>query len=397
MKRLHVLFLSHKHFDIFWFFCLYLKKKSKWIAIDNTVVSANSTDNGLERPAEAVVQLKKPVMQTDVIQKEENKPGKTDYYWSSTDEPHASRRKEILAKYPEIKKLYGPDPYFKYVVLGVVLLQCYVCFMSTHLSTWQYVLTAYIVGGTANHMLMLAMHELSHNLAFKQPVYNRWFGLLANLPLGVPSCATFRKYHMEHHRYQGTDGIDVDIPTSLEGRFFCTKARKLAFIMFQIFFYALRPGLIRPKAPGFWEYMNWIVQISFDIVVFYLGGKKRLAYFFLSSLLGTGLHPVAGHFISEHFVFVPGTETYSYYGFWNIFAFNVGYHNEHHDFPYIPGSRLPQVRAIAREYYDTIPQCESWIGVLWNFIMDDSITGFSRVKRHESSSNQVLSVEKKSV
>jgi sphingolipid delta-4 desaturase len=189
----------------------------------------------------------------------------------------------------------------------------------------------------------------------------------------------------------------VDIPTSLEGRFFCTKARKLAFIMFQIFFYALRPGLIRPKAPGFWEYMNWIVQISFDIVVFYLGGKKRLAYFFLSSLLGTGLHPVAGHFISEHFVFVPGTETYSYYGFWNIFAFNVGYHNEHHDFPYIPGSRLPQVRAIAREYYDTIPQCESWIGVLWNFIMDDSITGFSRVKRHESSSNQLLSVEKKSV
>jgi sphingolipid delta-4 desaturase len=352
------------------------------LAIDKSI-GGSTGSNQPERPVAVIQREVSSNRKTDVIQRGEQQPGTTDYYWSSTDEPHASRRREILAKYPEIKKLYGPDPYFKYVVSGVVLLQCCVSYLSTNLSTWQYLLAAYVIGGTANHMLMLAMHELAHNLAFKNPIYNRWFGLFANLPLGVPSCATFRKYHLEHHRYQGTDGVDVDIPTPLEGRFFCTKFRKLLFVTFQIFFYALRPGIIRPKVPGFWEYMNWIVQMSFDLVVLYLGGKKRLAYFLLSSLLGTGLHPVAGHFISEHFVFVPGTETYSYYGFWNLFAFNVGYHNEHHDFPYVPGSRLPQVRAIAKEYYDTIPQCESWIGVLWNFIMDDTITGFSRVKRHD--------------
>ena len=309
-------------------------------------------------------------------------PGKQDFYWSPNDEPHASRRKEILAKYPAIKKLYGPDPNFKYVVLALVTLQCLMCYYSKNLATWQYILAAYAIGGTANHMLMLAMHELSHNLGFKNPTLNRLFSLFANLPIGVPSSATFRKYHLEHHRYQGVDGVDVDIPTNLEGTFFCTKFRKFVFVAFQIFFYALRPMFVNPKTPGFWEYVNWCTSIGFDLLVLFLGGKKRLGYLFLSSLLGTGLHPLGGHFIAEHFVFVEGTETYSYYGFWNIFGFNVGYHNEHHDFPFVPGSRLPQVRAIAKEYYCNIPECESWIGVLWNFIMDDDITGFSRVKRH---------------
>jgi len=61
--------------------------------------------------------------------------------------------------------------------------------------------------------------------------------------------------------------------------------------------------------------------------------------------------------------------------------FNVGYHNEHHDFPRIPGSLLPELKRIAPEYYDNLLSYTSWTKVIYDYIMTDGYSPFDRVMR----------------
>lgn len=65
-----------------------------------------------------------------------------------------------------------------------------------------FLLAVYVVGATANHSLFLAIHEISHNLAFRNRHCNKLLGILANLPIGIPYSVTFKPYHVQHHRYQ---------------------------------------------------------------------------------------------------------------------------------------------------------------------------------------------------
>lgn len=308
---------------------------------------------------------------------------RTDFEWVYTEEPHASRRKIIIEKYPQIKKLFGYDPQFKWVVTGMVLTQILMCFIIKDQSWPTILLVAYCFGGVINHSLMLAIHEIAHNLAFGHghPKWNRWFGFFANLPIGLPVSISFKKYHLEHHRYQGDDLKDTDIPTYIEAKLFCTTFGKFCWVVLQPFFYAFRPLIVYPKPPTNLELVNTAIQLIFDGIIYYYFGGRVLGYLIYGSVLAMGLHPVAGHFISEHYMFKKGYETYSYYGPLNWITFNVGYHNEHHDFPAVPGSRLPEVRRIASEFYDNLPHHDSWTAVLYDFVMDPDVGPYARIKR----------------
>jgi hypothetical protein len=88
----------------------------------------------------------------------------------------------------------GHEPLTKFVVLFVVSLQVYMALHLRHthpLSPW-FLFCAYAVGGTANHNLFLAIHEITHNLAFKGIRPNKLLAIFANLPIGIPYSAAFK-------------------------------------------------------------------------------------------------------------------------------------------------------------------------------------------------------------
>ncbi|KAJ9453876.1 Sphingolipid delta(4)-desaturase DES1-like [Diplonema papillatum] len=306
---------------------------------------------------------------------------KTDFHWTKEDEPHQRRKREILEKHGDaIRALMRPEPRTVPIVLALVAIQHYVAVTSVSWSWGWWLAAAYIIGGTINHALFLAVHEITHMLAMQSLWGNRVMACIANLPIGIPYAATFHGYHMEHHKHQGWDQKDTDIPTAFEARLLQNPVTKFLFCFFQILFYALRPMIIHAPIVSTWTYVNVAIQVPY-LLYLCQDGVTPWIYLLLSTFFAGCLHPVSGHFLAEHFEFVEGAETYSYYGPLNWLAFNVGYHNEHHDFPNIPWSRLPAVKRIAPEFYDNIPQCKSWPGAVWEFITNPALTGFSRVKR----------------
>ena len=142
--------------------------------------------------------------------------------------------------------------------------------------------------------------------------------------------------------------------------------------------------------------VNIVTQVLFDYSLVRYVGVRSLAYLILSSFLAGSLHPCAGHFIAEHYVFekpmkpvkdlsshIPVPETFSYYGPLNLLTYNVGLHNEHHDFPAIPWTRLPVLHEMAKEFYSELPHNKSWTWVIWQFIWDREVGMWCRVKRKD--------------
>jgi sphingolipid delta-4 desaturase len=284
-----------------------------------------------------------------------------------------------------------------------VFLQIFLAWYASRPSTpwWQFWVLAYVVGGTASHSLTLAIHEMSHNLFFSKARHNVWYGFFANWPLIVPYSNSFKKYHLEHHRYQGVDGTDVDIPTTAEGKFFTTPFRKFLWVFFQAAFYAIRPLIVNPKPLNSMDFVNISSQAAFVTAIYLAWGPYAVLYMALSTFHGLGFHPCAGHFIAEHYTnlssqskghktgqtpFIKGgdklypDETFTYRGPLNMFSYNVGIHVAHHDFPFVSGLRLAEVEKLAPEFYDHLPVTKSWPGTIYNYIMSDC-TPFDRIKR----------------
>ena len=306
------------------------------------------------------------------------------YHAVDYPEPHLGRLKQILARHPEIKTLFGNTPSTMIWLSGVVLLQIGMAFALKDSSPWLVVALGFAIGAYANHALFVMIHDATHNLIFKSSAANRWAGMVANLPIVFPSAMGFRTYHLLHHRYQGEFDRDADLAGPIEARI-VGNSRILKALWLLFFFFI--EGVVRParlKSVNLWDrwvVTNLVVELSFLGLIFWAIGPMAILYLAVSTLFSVGLHPVGGRWIQEHYVVKAGQETYSYYGPLNKIAFNVGYHNEHHDLMVVPWSKLPQVKAMAPEFYEHLHAHKSWPGLLLQFIWDKNLSLYSRVVR----------------
>jgi sphingolipid 4-desaturase/C4-monooxygenase len=312
-------------------------------------------------------------------------PHHSDMRFEQTDEVdiHRTRRKALLAKYPDITKLFGYDRRTIGVTIAVAIAHIGIAALLVwaHSGVMMMLASAYTVGAVLSHWLGQTIHETSHRLAARTRWANRALAWFANAPMVLPIAETFHRYHVEHHAHLGIVGHDADLPLPIEIDL-VGKSRFAKFIWLTLYpaVYFARGARYarRVSAP---EIANAVVIALINVALWKLLGPIGFAYLALSTFIGHGLHPVAAHFIHEHSLFSARQETSSYYGPLNRVTFNVGYHVEHHDFMNIPGWRLPEYRELVAPEYHALVSHTSWTRVLWEFIWRTDMGPASRLVR----------------
>ena len=306
------------------------------------------------------------------------------FIWSDLAEPHKARTKAILKQHPEVRELIGRNPYTFLIILLCVGVQVGLAYLLKDASYWWVFLAAYFIGAFSCHTLFVFIHEGSHQLILKGKVKNILSGIVANLPLVLPSSVSFQKYHLKHHSYQGVEAMDADMPYEWEARLINNSVLgKAIWLLLYPVFQALRPFRLK-EIPLFdaWTVVNWIVQIGFVWAVAYFLGAEAIVFLVASFFFSVGLHPLGARWVQEHYLTHGDQETKSYYGKLNTVNLNVGFHNEHHDIPSIPWNNLPKLKKIAPTFYESLGYHTSYTRLLFQFLFDKKLSIFSRIARN---------------
>lgn len=293
-----------------------------------------------------------------------------------------SQRRSALSAH--VKRYEGFDASLQLKIYIMMLLQLLLCSVVGSQQPFSIqLLFMFVFSAPLTHALSLAMHDSSHNLVAASTFENRVWGVACNLMQGFPSSETFRRYHPLHHAQLGEEPMDTDLPTQLETQLFRGVIGKAAFVALQPLLYSVRPLLIKPMPLRLGEVINIIAVVAFDVAIAMSFGRGALFYNLMSTLFGMSIHPVASHFITEHYpILTDAADTFSCYSpLLNALTLNVGYHAEHHDFPRVPCSRLPRVYAIGKPLYDALPHHNSGWSALLCFVFDSRVRLSDRIKK----------------
>lgn len=317
------------------------------------------------------------------------KPPKTSFFYTDSNQPHPMRAKNMLQKYPEIRRLFGAEPKTMIIILTIVICQSILAIFlgmaGIEKFWWLALLCAYIFGAFFNHASFVIIHEASHNAVFNKKVWNRFASCLVDLVNVFPTAEGFRVYHIRHHAHQGDYDFDADIPYIAEAKNIGNNPifKAIWLLGFPVV-QGLRPFRLKGiKMWNPWVILNSITTISYALILGYIFGWNAVIYLFFSFAFSIGLHPLGARWIQEHYTPEGDPqESFNYEGSLNTISLNVGLHNEHHDFPSIPWNRLGDLRKIAPEFYLPLKHHTSWFRLFFTFIFSERYDLFSRIVRN---------------
>ncbi|MCF8058352.1 MAG: fatty acid desaturase [Bacteriovoracaceae bacterium] len=310
------------------------------------------------------------------------------YTFTGKQNPHAIRSREILKKYPQVKEWMKPYPMTALWIALLNIIQLATGWAIVHydLSGWWIFALAYTVGALSCHALFVLLHDAGHDAIWKSRNWNRVWGIFCNMGQGLPSAMGFRTYHLLHHAHLNEYKNDADLAFDWEAKLVKNIWwRKI--LWFSLFFLveSIRPArLEKGKTFDRWVFLNIIFVVATNTAIYQFIGPWALGYILLSSFFSVGLHPVGARWIQEHYTYKEGQETYSYYGPLNNYQFNIGYHNEHHDFYRVPWIHLPKIKALAPEYYDNLYAHTSWTKLILDFIFNPERDLYQRIVRERT-------------
>lgn len=339
-------------------------------------------------------------MPVSMVRKDGDEPPKM----VSANEWHTIRRRLIFRTHPEVRSLSAlPANFYMILMSALVLLHLGIGTMIAVYAQadtvwfWAIVLAA-TIGAFCAFACQQLTHEFSH---IKRKRLHIAPVVLADLMVGTTGpnyTAYYFMLHMQHHVNTGKDE-DPDLyyhsewadPPQWAAR---SRLARLFWItvfgLFTIEVMALGHVLGRKSRPWLTLRSTGLVlallgKYGFMALTFWLGGFWCFLYFKLAAgfSLGAFGHPYGGFWIMQHAAMARNgfQPTVSYGGsrIWHWLNLGELYHVEHHDFPWVPFTKIEAVRRIAPEYYQSMHVVTSVWRLTWDWLSHTDGTPWSDV------------------
>jgi len=234
---------------------------------------------------------------------------------------HLERKRAILKDHPDVKELFGNNPWTSLILVVVFAIHVYLSIFFSQFSWPIYTLGLLVFGAWGGFILQVIGHEGTHRLVFKSGTLNRLVAIFAFLPVFLGPFGTFWMFeHMWHHnvvvdksfRYGRQDAnmfkkaLYTFFFIVIVNIFFGISAFRLGIrILFNLPAklsgktehwapqdFRVPPYNRFPQAVNGWTAFNILACFIYNTCILYFLGFYPFFYQFISSMLMNGLHPL---------------------------------------------------------------------------------------------------------